>query len=574
MEAAAQFMLFSGALLAAGVLSSRISSRAGLPVILLFLAVGLVVAELDPELVTDPVAASGLATVLLALILFDGGLGTPAARIRQVLGPAVTLATLGVVVTVIIVAAVASLALGFSPTEALLLGSIIGSTDAAAVFTSLRGRGASLVTRVRTLLEVESGLNDPVAVFLTLSLTAALATGSATPKWWELGIVFVHQMLIGGVLGLATGWGTGWVMRRLHLDQAGLYLVLSVAAAFLAFGAAQELGGSGVIAVYGAGVVLGGSRIPIDRGIRRFHDGVAWISQVGVFVLLGAFATPKLLLAEAPRGLVVAAVLVFLARPLAVVLSTAVFGYGGREQIVLSVGGLRGAVPVILGTIPLAAGVDSGPVIFHAVFFAVLVSVLVQGTLFGPVAKWLGLTEPDQGQPPVSLELTALRETGQELLGYRVEPTSPAAGKLIRDLPLPADALIPLVVRGNEVIAPRGSTRLEPTDQVYVLHKTGSATVVATLFAPSPPDDASLTVPVPLALDATLATLGDITSFYGVDLGGDPDQVLAEWLEDRLGWAATPGDRFELPQLTLVVLSTRRGRPHQVAVEISVAHER
>lgn len=576
MDHAARLMLIAGTLLAAGVLSSRLSARSGVPLALLFVAVGLFAGEEGPLGLPfdDARLASGISVGLLALILFDGGLGTPAHQIRRAAGPAILLATVGVVVTALIVGA-SAVALGFSWIEGLLLGSILGSTDAAAVFAAFRGRGTTLPARLRTTLEVESGLNDPIAIFLTIALTGALIGEHQAPSWWTMTLAFGRQMSIGTAIGVGTGFAASRVMRNLHLEISGLYLVLSLATALLAFGASQVAGGSGAIGVYAAGVVLGQARLPFGRGIRRFHDGLAWIAQVAVFVLLGLLALPSGLAAEAPHGLAIALVLVLVARPVAVFLSTSLFRFDWRDQLVLACGGLRGAVPVVLATIPLAAGVPGAGRLFNLVFFAVLLSVGVQGIGLAPLARRLGREELATGEPPVSLELTALRETGQELLGYRVEVDSVAAERPIRDLPLPLDALITLVVRRAEVIAPRGSTVLAAGDQVYVLHQAGSSRAVEAAFSTVAPDEAVLagSAETPLPLDARLATVGDFRDFYGLAIGTDPGQLLAERLAEQLPGPAHPGDHLDLPGVRLTVLSVQEGHPHRISVEIRTVEE-
>ncbi|MEP7326369.1 MAG: potassium/proton antiporter, partial [Gemmatimonadota bacterium] len=508
MDRAAYLMLLTGALLIAGVLSSRVSARSGVPLILLFVAVGLMAGEEGPLGIryNDAVSASQISIGLLALILYDGGLGTPVRQIRRVAGPAILLATGGVVISAGVTGAAAVWLLGFSWPAGLLLGSILGSTDAAAVFASFRGRGATLPDRLRATLEVESGLNDPIAIFMVVTLAGFLGGGLA-PPWWRIGTTFIEEMAIGVAVGGGLGWLASAVMRRLHLDVAGLYLVFSLATGLLSFGAANVLHGSGFISVYIAGVMVGHSRLPFERGLRRFHDGIAWIAQVGVFVLLGLLALPSQLVNAAPSGLAIAAVLVFVARPVSVLLITAPFRYDWRDRLVIACGGLRGAVPVILATIPLAAGIPGASTIFNVTFFAVLISVLIQSTLILPLARRLGKLEPENPESAISLELTALRETGQELLGYQVEASSPAAGKPISALPLPADSLIVLVVRGKEVIPPRGSTILRERDQVYVLSGVPYHTVVSELFAAARADDAVLAGTHEFSMDARLATV-------------------------------------------------------------------
>ncbi len=570
MDLAARLMMVAGLLLAAAVLSSRLSIRAGIPLILLFILIGFVAGPEGPFRVPqlDPVLASGVALTFMALILFDGGLTTPVEDIRRVAGPATALATVGVLVTAGVVAATAVYLLDFSWTQGMLLGSIVGSTDAAAVFAVQRGRGVLLPSRLRKTLEVETGLNDPIAVFLAIAFIGMLQQNGNHPSWWGVGFVFLRQIGVGMLVGLLVGWGTARAMRLVHLDVAGLYLALTTGAALLAFGAAHVLGGSAFASVFVAGVVVGSARVPMDRGIRRFHDGTSWIAQVSVFVLVGAIATPSHLVRSIGPGLIIAGVLVFLARPLAVLVSATPFRFNWREQVVLSFGGFRGAFPVIVATLPLAAGVPQAETMFHLVFFVVLLSVLVQGTLFVPLARRLGLTQPAVSEPPVSLELTALRETGQELLGYRVEAGSPAEGRPVRELPLPRDALVLLLVRGVEVIAPRGSTVLQARDQVYVLYEVSQGPLVGRLFRTSRPDTASLAGRREFSFDAQLATVGDLQEFYGVSLDRSADVPLASWLLDHLPRQVEPGQRLRVQGLDLLVLSVRDGQPHMVALDL------
>lgn len=566
-------MLITGALLIAGVLSSRLSARSGVPLLVLFVGVGLLAGEEGPLgiALSDANLVSAISVGLLALILYDGGLGTPVRQIRRVAGPAFLLATLGVIVSAVVVGAAAVLILGFSWTGGLLLGSILGTTDSAAVFASFRGRGTSLPDRLKATLEVESGLNDPIAVFLVITITSLLA-GAQAPPWWHIGVSFVEEMAIGLAVGGVVGWLSVVLMRKIHLDIAGLYLVFSLASGLTAFGGAQVLGGSGIIAVYAAGVLIGHARLPFEQGIRRFHDGLAWIAQVGVFVLLGLLAFPSRLVDVAPDGVAVALVLTFIARPLSVWISTLFFRYDWRDRLVLSLGGLRGAVPVILATIPLAANVPGSATIFDVTFFAVLLSVLVQSTLLVPIARKLGRLDSRGSESSISLELSSLRETGQEVLGYEVVAGSLAAGRSISQLPLPANALIVLVVRGHEVISPRGSTMLLEGDQTYVLNVVSYRKVVAELFAERVPDEMAFAGEHEFSLDARIATLGDLEDFYGVSLGRDRDESLSEWLDGRMPGRPAPGTRIPLGKSTgvsLVILSLQNGRPHKVAVEIA-----
>lgn len=573
MDQAARLMLITGALLVAGVLSSRLSSRSGVPLLIIFVAVGLFAGEEGPIgiAVNDAELVSAISVGLLALILYDGGLGTPVRQIRQVAGPALLLATIGVVVSAFVMGAAAVLILDFSWIEGLLLGSILGSTDSAAVFASFRGRSSTLPERLKATLEVESGLNDPIAVFLVITFTALVA-GGASPSWWSIAVSFLGHMSIGLAAGAGVGWLGVWVMRRIHLDIAGLYLVFSLACGLLAFGGAQMLHGSGIIAVYAAGVLIGHARMPFEQGIRRFHDGLAWIAQVGVFVLLGLLAFPSRLIDAAPGGLAVALVLVFVARPLSVWITTLPFHYDWRDRLIITLGGLRGAVPVILATIPLAANLPGSTTTFNVTFFAVLLSVMVQTTLLVPLARRLGRLERKGSESSISLELSALRETGQELLGYEVVAGSLAANRAISQLPLPSGALVVMVVREHTVIPPRGSTVLHERDQVYVLSAVSYRRVIGELFSERFPDELVFAAEHEFSLDARLATIGDLEDFYGLALGRSRDEPLSEWLDRRHPRNTKPGTRIPVgigTGVTLVVLSVQDGRPHKVAVELS-----
>ncbi len=572
MDQAARLMLITGVLLIAGVLSSRLSLRSGVPLIILFVGVGLLAGEEGPVgiVLNDAQLTSGLSIGLMALILYDGGLGTPVRHIRRVAGPTILLATIGVLISAVIIGAAAVLLLNLGWTEGLLLGSILGSTDAAAVFAAFRGRGVTLPERLKATLEVESGLNDPIAIFLVVTLTAMLA-GSTSPPWWSVITNFAFQMGIGLAIGGGIGWAATAIMRRLHLDVAGLYLVFSLACGILAYGAAHVLHGSGFIAVYAAGVLIGHARLPFERGLRRFHDGIAWIAQVGVFVLLGLLAFPSRLIAAAPVGIAIALVLVFIARPLSVWVATLFFRYDWRDRLVITLGGLRGAVPVVFATIPLAAGLPGAATIFDVTFFVVLFSVLVQSTLLGPIARRLGKLVSESADASVSLELTALRETGQELLGYRVEAGSHAADQEVGKLALPADSLVVLIVRQKDVISPRGKTVMRDGDQVYVLSAVSYRKVVAELFAERLPDEMVLAGEHEFSLDAKVATLGDLEDFYGLELGKARDEPLADWLDRTMSQKPSPGMRIPIgggAGVNLVVLSVQNGRPHKVAVEI------
>ncbi|HET7824427.1 MAG TPA: potassium/proton antiporter, partial [Anaeromyxobacter sp.] len=395
-------LVATGILLAVSALASRTSGRMGVPVALLFLLVGIAAGTVGGIRFEDYRLAFRAGTVALVLILFDGGLSTPAESVRRVIAPAGLLATAGVAVTALL-GALGARALGVPWLQAGLFGAIVSSTDAAAVFSVLRSARIQVRRRVAHVLEIESGLNDPMAVILTLGFTHALAEGT-TPGW---------RMAIGAAVQLAVGLGVGWavgrasrfVLGRARLAAGGLYPVLTLAIAFLAFGAATLLQGSGFLAVYVAAVVLGNGPLPYRTGLVRVHDAMAWFSQVAMFLVLGLLADPARLLGVALPGLGLALFLVFVARPVAVVGCLAPFRFPAREIAFTAWVGLRGAVPIILATYPVLAGVEEARRIFDLVFFVVVISTLVQGAPIRWLAGRLDLVVPGPPSPRAILEI-------------------------------------------------------------------------------------------------------------------------------------------------------------------------
>jgi cell volume regulation protein A len=464
-----QLILLGGVLLVIGIVSSKLSARLGLPVLVLFLAVGMLAGEDGPGGIDfdDFVTTHAIGTLALAIILFVGGLQTRAAALAASWKPAAALATLGVLVTAAITGTAAAFILEIPLLAGLLLGSIAASTDAAAVFSVLRSQGVHLRPRLAATLEVESGSNDPMAIFLTVGLVEVLTGGM------ELGAglltLFAAQMGIGALAGLGSGWLAVRVINRINLGAAGLYPVLVGACGLVAFGLAATLGGSGFLAIYLAGIVLGNSRIVFQRGTFLFMDGLAWMGQIVMFVVLGLLSTPSDVAAVAGPALLISLVLIFLARPLAVRPILLAFGYGWREQLLIAWVGLKGAVPIVLATFPLMFGVPDGALLFNVVFFVVLVSATLQGWTLPLVASALGLQEARAPRPPVSLELMALEDVQAEIVDYLVAPASPLAGRLVRDLRLPDGAILALVTRGRTLITPRGSTALQPGDHLFVI---------------------------------------------------------------------------------------------------------
>lgn len=464
-----KLILLGAVLLVIGIVSSKFSQRLGLPVLVLFIGVGMLAGEdgFGRIAFDNFAAAHAIGTVALAIILFDGGLQTRTASLRAAWKPAAVLATLGVLATAAITGFAASAILSLPLVEGMLLGSIVASTDAAAVFSVLRSQGLHLRRRLAATLEIESGSNDPMAIFLTLGLIQLL-TGRADSAW-DLAALFVSQMGVGAGVGLGVGWLTVRVINGINLNAAGLYPVLAGACGFVAFGLAALLGGSGFLSIYLAGIVVGNSRIVFQRGTFLFMDGLAWIGQIAMFVVLGLLSTPSELVKVAGAGLLVSAVLIFVARPLAVVPLLWPFGYSWREQVLIAWVGLKGAVPIILATFPLLFNLPNGRLLFDVVFFIVLVSAVLQGWTLPFFAERLGLHEEKSPGPAASLELVALREVDADVLDYVVAPGSWLAGRMVKNLRLPEGAVLAMIARGSTLVAPRGGTDLRPGDHLFVI---------------------------------------------------------------------------------------------------------
>jgi cell volume regulation protein A len=478
-----QVILLAAVLLLIGTVSSKLSARLGLPVLVVFVAIGMLAGEngLGRIEFDNFVTAHAVGTVALALILFDGGLQTRTAAIRAVWKPSLLLATVGVVTTAAITGVAAAWILHLPLVTGFLLGSIVASTDAAAVFSVLRSQGVHLRERVAATLEIESGSNDPMAILLTIGCLEILSGRMQFGP--GLLLLFVQQMGIGTVVGVGVGWLAVRLINRINLAAPGLYPVLAAACGLSAFGLAAALSGSGFLAIYIAGIVVGNSRIVFQSGTFRFMDALAWIGQITMFVLLGLLSTPSELIQVAGPALLIAAILIFVARPVAVVPFLLPFRFSGREQLLISWVGLKGAVPIILATFPLMFGVPEGRLIFNVVFFVVLVSATLQGWTLPPLATWLGLQEETAPAPPAALELLAVRDLNAEIMDYAITPGSPVLGRTLEDLRLPDGAVVALVSRASRLIAPRGTTRLEPGDHLFVIAQRNERAGVEKVFA-------------------------------------------------------------------------------------------
>jgi potassium/hydrogen antiporter len=474
-----ELILVAGVLLAAGLLASLLAARLRVPSLVLFVGVGMLIGSDGTGWIDfdNYELARTIGVIALALILFEGGLTSGLLEIRPVVGAAISLATVGTIVTAVVAGLAAAWLFDFSTLEGLLLGSIVAATDGAAIFALLRG--STLRRQLARTLEAESGFNDAVAVLLVIGFI----------DWIELpdyGLVdmvglFAQQLGIGVLVGGLVGWLGVQAFRRLRLATVGLYPVASLTIAALAYGAADTLDGSGFLAVYLAGLSLGAATVPAKQTVTAFHQGLAWVAQVTLFLTLGLLVFPAQLDEVALKGTVLALIVVLLARPAGAALATATAPYGGAERFVLGWAGLRGAVPVVLATFPVIAEVPRSLEFFNIVFFAVLLSTLLQGSTFEPLARRLGATTTEPALPRPLTEAGTIRRLGAEVLEYPVAPDDAIAGSRVRDLGLPYDALVDVIVRCEEAIPPRGSTHLRAGDRLHLLVRQERAREVMAL---------------------------------------------------------------------------------------------
>ncbi len=470
MDRSVDLALLAGCgLLLVAVLAVRLSSRTGVPALLVYLGIGLVVGQEGLGVRFVDYALTGeLGLIALAVILAEGGLTTRWASVRPALPMAVTLSTLGVLVSLSVVGGALMLVLGTSFRTAVLLGAAVASTDAAAVFSVLRR--LPLKARVRSVLEAESGLNDaPTVVLVTLASSSSWSTTTG----WEVAGLVLYELVGGLAVGLAIGWVGRSTLGRLALPSAGLYPLATVALVLLSFGAAGSLHASGFLAVYVCGVVVGSARLPHRRAVLGFATSLALLAELGLFVLLGLLASPARLLDAVPTALLVGAVALLLARPLAVLVSMTPFGVPWREQAFLAWAGLRGAVPIVLATVPVAAGVPDGIDILDVVFVLVVVYTLVQAPTLPYVGRLLGVVE-DLEARDLEVESAPLEQVRADLLQVQVRPGSHLHGVYVDELRLPKGAVLSLVVRAGEGMVPTPETRLERGDQLLVVATTES----------------------------------------------------------------------------------------------------
>jgi len=468
-------LLVASILLLLSILGGKTTSRWGVPTLIFFLLVGILAGSegIGGIPFDDMHTAQFIGIIALNFILFSGGLSTDWHTIRPVMRTGLALSTLGVLLTAISVGVFVHYLLGFTLPEGLLLGSIVSSTDAAAVFSILRGKGIGLKGALRPVLELESGSNDPMAYFLTISLTAVVKEGHFPAG--ELLLLFVKGFIIGGAMGYSTGKLSFWLINRIHLNNQGLYPVLLMGLAMFSYAATEFLGGNGFLAIYICAVILGSSNFIHKRSLIQFYDGIAWLMQIILFLSLGLLVFPSKVLAVGGYGLLISAFLIFVARPIGVFGSLLFHKANRRSKLFLSWVGLRGAVPIVFATYPKIAGLAQSDMIFNLVFFIAITSVIIQGTTLPAVAKMLHLTVPGRAKRRSGSDLEFIDPT----MSVREEIVLPhhsiVNGRRIVEINFPKTAKILLVVRGKDYITPVGSTVLRGDDKLLILAENEKA---------------------------------------------------------------------------------------------------
>lgn len=559
-------ILLGSLLVLAGILSSLIALRFGAPLLLVFLLVGMLAGEGGPGGLkfNDVSTAYIVGSIALALILFDGGLRTRLASFRNVLAPAVTLATAGVLVTALLVAPVAKFVLGIGWTQALLVGAVVASTDAAAVFFLINARGLRLRPRVRATLEVESGTNDPFAVFLTLLLVEYLSV-SGDRTWSHALLTLMRDAVLGCAIGYAGGRVITLVLNRLDLPQ-GLHAPFVAVFALVVFAFANAVHASGFLAVYLAGLVVGNRQTRAHNSVVVFLDAITWLAQIVMFVMLGLLVWPHRLLDSLLGAVAVALVLMLIARPAAVFLSLAPYGFQLREKLFMSWVGLRGAVAIFLASIPLLLGLPSAYLYFDVAFVVVVSSLLIQGWTVAFAARKLDISFARADPQPRRIELDLPGQLAREMVGYPVPANSP----FLRRGLIPNWARPTLVIRDEEILTPVEAHPVREGDYVYLLAPPEKAQALDRFFVDMPPPRA----PDPDLLGdffvPATAKLGDLADIYGLQVAAAHAEVpLADYFAEQLGRAVRLGDIVELGPIALLAHTVEEGRVTNVGLRLA-----